>query len=206
MWFQQQSVVGVLHKVLLRSRSILQRKQELYLGMYHFLQQNVVPASTMTMTMTNEHQENNNHNRYSNYYYDWVMSTLLNGNQSDTWEVAYDGLMTVPHHSHLDIPNQNHHYPNGIIQPQQQPESEDNYSIWFAVPKQKISHQKKRMKTTLRTRIPVRHNIIVDPRTGQLTLRHHLPVNWRNFLPKKPSTPTSDTTTKTSSSSTAFNQ
>ena len=59
----------------------------------------------------------------------------------------------------------------------------ENLSIWFAVPKQKISHQKKRMKTTLRTRIPIRKNIITDPRTGELTLRHHLPYNWRNYLP-----------------------
>lgn len=59
----------------------------------------------------------------------------------------------------------------------------DNLSIWFAVPKQKISHQKKRMKTTLRTRIPIRKNIITDPRTGELTLRHHLPYNWKNYLP-----------------------
>jgi ribosomal protein L32 len=59
----------------------------------------------------------------------------------------------------------------------------DNLSIWFAVPKSKISHQKKRMKTTLRCRIPRKQNIITDPRTGELTLRHHLPWNWKNYLP-----------------------
>ena len=59
----------------------------------------------------------------------------------------------------------------------------ENLSIWLAVPKQKISHQKKRMKTTLRTRIPIRKNIMTDPRTGELTLRHHLPYNWKNYLP-----------------------
>ena len=59
----------------------------------------------------------------------------------------------------------------------------ENLSIWLAVPKQKISHQKKRMKTTLRTRIPIRKNIMTDPRTGELTLQHHLPYNWKNYLP-----------------------
>lgn len=59
----------------------------------------------------------------------------------------------------------------------------DDLSIWFAVPKQKVSRMKKRMKTTFRKRIPLRHNIITDPRTGELTLRHKLPFNWKNYLP-----------------------
>ena len=74
----------------------------------------------------------------------------------------------------------------------------DNLSIWFAVPKQKISHQKKRMKTTLRTRIPIRKNIITDPRTGELTLRHRLPYNWKNYLPNAIGINTTSNNTKKS--------
>jgi len=57
-------------------------------------------------------------------------------------------------------------------------------SIWFAVPKSKISKSKKRMKTTLQKRIRSKNHIIIDKRTGELTLKHKLPYNWKNYLPE----------------------
>jgi ribosomal protein L32 len=58
--------------------------------------------------------------------------------------------------------------------------------LWFAVPKSKITRHKKRLKTTVQKRIPLRQNIVTDPRTGQVTLKHHMPSNWKDFLPKTP--------------------
>lgn len=57
-------------------------------------------------------------------------------------------------------------------------------AIWFAVPKQKISRHKKRLKTTVQKRIKLKKNIITDPRTGEVTLMHKLPFNWKDYLPK----------------------
>ena len=57
-------------------------------------------------------------------------------------------------------------------------------SLWFAVPKSKISRQKKRLKTTLQKRIKTKDNIVIDKRTGELTLKHKLPFNWKNYLPE----------------------
>ena len=57
-------------------------------------------------------------------------------------------------------------------------------ALWFAVPKKKVSRSKKRMKTTNQKRIKLKTNIITDPRTGQQTLMHKLPRNWRRFLPQ----------------------
>mmetsp|Transcript_14602 Transcript_14602/g.26463 ORF Transcript_14602/g.26463 Transcript_14602/m.26463 type:complete len:99 (+) Transcript_14602:156-452(+) len=58
-------------------------------------------------------------------------------------------------------------------------------SLWFAVPKRKVTRSKKRMKTTKQYRIPLRQDIIADPRTGEPTLRHRLPFNWReSYIPK----------------------
>lgn len=56
-------------------------------------------------------------------------------------------------------------------------------ALWFAVPKSKISRSKKRMKTTVQKSIKAKDNIVIDKRTGELTLRHHLPYNWKNYLP-----------------------
>lgn len=56
-------------------------------------------------------------------------------------------------------------------------------SIWLAVPKKRVSHMKKRRKATLRDRIMKRKDIIFDPRTGERTLRHRLPENWKEYLP-----------------------
>mmetsp|Transcript_15579 Transcript_15579/g.20295 ORF Transcript_15579/g.20295 Transcript_15579/m.20295 type:complete len:118 (-) Transcript_15579:50-403(-) len=65
-------------------------------------------------------------------------------------------------------------------------------AFWFAVPKQKVSRSKKRMKTTVHKRIKLKENIISDPRTGEVTLMHKLPFNWEEYLPeiaKKPVKP-----------------
>lgn len=59
----------------------------------------------------------------------------------------------------------------------------DNLSIWFAVPKRKTSHSKKRLRTIYHKRIKIKNNIITDPRTGEITLMHRLPYNWKDYLP-----------------------
>ena len=56
--------------------------------------------------------------------------------------------------------------------------------IWFAVPKKKVSRHKKRLKTTLQKRIRLRKDIVVDPRTGEVSLKHRMPFNWKDYLPK----------------------
>mmetsp|Transcript_18323 Transcript_18323/g.42209 ORF Transcript_18323/g.42209 Transcript_18323/m.42209 type:complete len:131 (-) Transcript_18323:440-832(-) len=56
--------------------------------------------------------------------------------------------------------------------------------IWFAVPKSKISRSRKRMKTTRQKRLPLKKNIVFDPRTGEVTLKHKMPFNWKDYLPK----------------------
>ena len=62
--------------------------------------------------------------------------------------------------------------------------NESNSHIWLAVPKSRVSKSRKRIKNHLkRTSLKVKDNIIVDGRTGELTLRHHLPLNWKNYLP-----------------------
>lgn len=56
--------------------------------------------------------------------------------------------------------------------------------IWFAVPKSKITRHKKRLKTTVQKRIKLRQDIVTDPRTGEMTLQHRMPFNWKDYLPK----------------------
>mmetsp|Transcript_30251 Transcript_30251/g.29151 ORF Transcript_30251/g.29151 Transcript_30251/m.29151 type:complete len:114 (-) Transcript_30251:242-583(-) len=56
--------------------------------------------------------------------------------------------------------------------------------LWLAVPKSKITRSKKRMKTTNQKRIKLKDHIIVDKRTGELTLRHKMPFNWKDYLPE----------------------
>ena len=66
-------------------------------------------------------------------------------------------------------------------------EAEDNRLnewIWFAVPKSRVSKSRKRMKTTAQKRIKLKQNIVIDKRTGELTLKHRLPLNWKNYLPE----------------------
>jgi ribosomal protein L32 len=58
----------------------------------------------------------------------------------------------------------------------------DDLHIWLAVPKQKISRSKKRIKTTVQKRIKLKRNIVRDPRTGETTLMHRLPFNWKDYL------------------------
>ena len=64
------------------------------------------------------------------------------------------------------------------------PEASEQQHIWFAVPKSKISRSRKRMKTTRQKRIPLKKNIVFDPRTGEVTLKHKMPFNWKDYLPK----------------------
>jgi len=63
-------------------------------------------------------------------------------------------------------------------------QQEQEQHIWFAVPKSKISRSRKRMKNTSQKRIPLKKNIVFDPRTGEISLRHKLPFNWKDYLPK----------------------
>ena len=56
--------------------------------------------------------------------------------------------------------------------------------LWLAVPKRKVTPGKKRMKTTVQNRIKKKDHIIVDERTGEITLRHRLPFNWKDYLPE----------------------
>jgi ribosomal protein L32 len=56
--------------------------------------------------------------------------------------------------------------------------------VWFAVPKSRVTRHKKRLKTTAQKRLPLRNDIVTDPRTGELTRLHRLPFNWRDYLPK----------------------
>jgi ribosomal protein L32 len=72
----------------------------------------------------------------------------------------------------------------GVGLPQSSHQEEDSSWIWFAVPKRKHSKSRKRMKTTVQKRIPLKQNIIFDPRTGEVTLKHKLPFNWKDYLPK----------------------
>jgi ribosomal protein L32 len=56
-------------------------------------------------------------------------------------------------------------------------------ALWLAVPKSRKTRGKKRMKTTNQKRIAKKANIITDARTGETTLMHKLPFNWREYLP-----------------------
>jgi ribosomal protein L32 len=61
----------------------------------------------------------------------------------------------------------------------------DTSHVWFAVPKSRVTRHKKRLKTTAQKRLPLRQDIVTDPRTGELTRLHRLPFNWRDYLPGK---------------------
>lgn len=73
-------------------------------------------------------------------------------------------------------------FPTAGVEHQSNSALED--ALWFAVPKSRISRSKKRMKTTTQKRIKLKDNIVIDKRTGELTLKHKLPFNWRNYLPQ----------------------
>ncbi|CAJ1951678.1 unnamed protein product [Cylindrotheca closterium] len=72
------------------------------------------------------------------------------------------------------------------LQQEQQQEEEDQSWIWFAVPKRKHTRSRKRMKTTAHKRLKLKKNIVFDPRTGEVTLKHKLPFNWKEYLPAMP--------------------
>lgn len=59
--------------------------------------------------------------------------------------------------------------------------------LWFAVPKSRVTRHKKRLKTTAQKRIPLRKDIVTDPRTGETTRLHRLPFNWKDYLPSSTS-------------------
>jgi ribosomal protein L32 len=65
-------------------------------------------------------------------------------------------------------------------------DNEEDYSIWFAVPKRKHTKSRKRKKTTVQKRLLVKQNIMFDRRTGEVTLSHRMPFNWKDYLPKLP--------------------
>ena len=90
----------------------------------------------------------------------------------------YDSL--IHHHYHRHLRGED----RAITEEKE--EEESSRAIWFAVPKKRISKSKKRIKNYLkRTALKVKDNIIVDGRTGELTLRHHLPFNWKDYLPEE---------------------
>jgi ribosomal protein L32 len=60
----------------------------------------------------------------------------------------------------------------------------DEDAFWFAVPKRKHTRSRKRKKTTVQKRLKLKQNIVFDPRTGEVTLQHRLPFNWKDYLPK----------------------
>uniref|UniRef100_A0A7S2LLE3 Uncharacterized protein n=1 Tax=Leptocylindrus danicus TaxID=163516 RepID=A0A7S2LLE3_9STRA len=62
-------------------------------------------------------------------------------------------------------------------------------SLWFAVPKKKVSRSRKRMKTTVQKKIAPKNNIVVDGRTGEITLQHKLPFRWKDYLPEESVSP-----------------
>jgi ribosomal protein L32 len=130
--------------------------------------------------VVNPPYSNNHHKYFDNHHDDWFAQP-----QPQLIGMDCDSPYHHHHHHHHD-----HQQNRDIITttttttstPQQQ-QLLDQLSLWFAVPKQKISRQKKRMKTTRQRRIPLKKNIITDPRTGEVTLRHRLPFNWKNYLP-----------------------
>ena len=76
-------------------------------------------------------------------------------------------------------------FPNNNVNNNNNNDDNDNNNnnwIWFAVPKRKVTKGKKRMKTTIQKQIKIKNHIIQDSRTGQMTLRHRLPFNWKDYL------------------------
>ena len=78
----------------------------------------------------------------------------------------------------------------GVAAPQLEPASSssllNDLAVWFAVPKKRRTRHKIRLRTTVQNRIKLRQDIVTDPRTGELTLRHRLPHNWFDYLPPPP--------------------
>jgi ribosomal protein L32 len=59
-------------------------------------------------------------------------------------------------------------------------------AIWFAAPKRKHTKSRKRKKTTISKRIPLRKNIVFDLPTGEVTLKHKLPYKWKELYNHAP--------------------
>ena len=57
----------------------------------------------------------------------------------------------------------------------------EDLSIWFAVPKSRISKSRKRMKHQ-RYKVVHKTNITHCPVTGEVTLMHKLPPNWKKYV------------------------
>jgi ribosomal protein L32 len=70
----------------------------------------------------------------------------------------------------------------GFAVPQAEMPSLFDEALWFAVPKKKVTRHKKRLKTTVQKRLKRRTDIVFDGRTGQITLMHKMPFNWRDYL------------------------
>ena len=87
---------------------------------------------------------------------------------------------------HNDCANNDWNLSSSAEHQQQQADDRNilNNPFWFAVPKSKHTRSRKRMKTTRQKRIPLKKNIVFDPRTGEVTLKHKLPFNWKDYLPK----------------------
>ena len=64
------------------------------------------------------------------------------------------------------------------------PSTLPNPALWFAVPKNRTTRRRKRVKNWNKRQIYIKQNIIRDPRTGELTLMHRMPFNWKDYLPK----------------------
>eukprot|EP00980_Cylindrotheca_fusiformis_P002872 scaffold674_cov126-Cylindrotheca_fusiformis.AAC.11 len=93
------------------------------------------------------------------------------------------GIVLLNHKHHIRMTPQIASLP--MIQDLDSPHNQTDESwIWFAVPKSKVSRSRKRMKTTSQKKIPLKKNIVFDPRTGEVTLKHKLPFNWKDYLPK----------------------
>jgi ribosomal protein L32 len=67
---------------------------------------------------------------------------------------------------------------------QEAPSTDDDSSIWFAVPKSKISLSKKKIKNYAKRVFRPKENITTCPRTGEVTLKHKLPFNWKDYIPE----------------------
>lgn len=60
---------------------------------------------------------------------------------------------------------------------------QEDLSTWFAVPKQKISKSKKRKKQFHKNHFKPKENITRCRTTGEVTLTHKLPFNWKDYIP-----------------------
>ena len=94
-------------------------------------------------------------------------------------------LAGIPNGSMIDCHHHHHQqHPSVDEAGNNNNDNNDDYSIWFAVPKRKHTRSRKRMKTTSQKRLKLKKNIVFDPRTGEVSLMHKLPFNWKDYLPQ----------------------